>query len=153
LREFESDLVVRTTVAALGLNALAMALLSVMSYVMIQLLTVRRRRIEFSVLRAVGVAGRQTLSMLAVESALILGLGLVAGAGLGYGLAHFMRAFVALVLVPSMGEGAFAGLVADWPALTRLGVVLVGGYGLALGLLLLAVVRAKLHRALRLPEE
>jgi len=153
LRAFQGDLVVSTTVAAFSLNALAMALLSVLSYVMTQLLTVRRRWIEFSVLRAVGVAGRQTLGLLALESAVVVGLGLVTGTGLGYGLAHAMRAFVALVLVPSMGEGSLAELVVSWPALIRVGLVLLGGYGLALGLLLLVVVRAKVHQALRLPEE
>jgi hypothetical protein len=153
LRAFQGDLVVRTIVAALGLNALALALLSVLSYLMTQLLTVRRRWVEFSVLHAVGVAGRQTLGLLCLESAVVVGLGLAAGAGLGYGLAHAMRAFMALVLVPSMGEGSLAGLVVDWPALIRLGMALVGGYGLALGLLLVVVVRAKAHQALRLPEE
>jgi ABC-type antimicrobial peptide transport system permease subunit len=137
----------------LGLNALAMALLSVLSYLMTQLLAVRRRWIEFSVLHAVGVAGKQTLALLSLESAIVVGLGLAAGTGLGYGLARAMRAFVALVLVPSMGEGSLAGLVVDWPTLIRLCVVLVCGYGLALGLLLVVVVRAKVHQALRLPEE
>ena len=153
LRVFQSDLVVRTTAAALGLNALALALLSVLSYLMTLLLTVRRRRVEFSVLHAVGVAGRQTLALLTLESAVVVGLGLVAGAGLGYGLAHAMRAFVALVLVHPLGEGALAGLVVHWPALLRLVAVLIGGYGLSLGLLLIVVVRAKVHRALRMPEE
>jgi hypothetical protein len=153
LHAFQSDLVVRTAVAALGLNALALALLSVLSYLMTLLLTVRRRWVEFSVLHAVGVAGRQTLVLLSLESAIVVGLGLLAGAGLGYGLAHAMRAFVALVLAASLGEGALAGLVVDWPALLRLGAALVGGYGLALGILLFVVVRGKVHRALRLPEE
>jgi hypothetical protein len=64
-----------------------------------------------------------------------------------------MRTFVALILVPSMGEGALAGLVVDWPALISWCIVLVGGYGLGLGMLLIVVVRAKIHRALRVPEE
>jgi len=153
LRAFQGDLVAGTTLAALGLNALAMALLSVLSYVMTQLLMVRRRRIEFSVLRAVGVAGRQILALLALESVVVVGLGLVTGTGLGYGLAHAMRAFVALVLVPSMGEGSLAGLVVSWPALIRLGLLLLVGYGLALGLLLVVVMRANVQQALRLPEE
>jgi hypothetical protein len=153
LRVFRGDLVVRTTVAALGLNALALALLSVLSYLMTQLLTVRRRWVEFSVLRAVGVEGRQILALLSLESAITVGLGLAVGTGLGYGLAHAMRAFIRLVLAPSMGEGALAGLVVDWPALIRLGIALVSGYGLALGLLLIVVVRAKVHQALRMPEE
>jgi putative ABC transport system permease protein len=153
LRVFQADLVVQTTVAALTLNALALALLSVLSYLMTLLLTIRRRWVEFSVLQAVGVTARQTLVLLLLESVAVVGLGLVAGVGLGYGLAHAMRAFVALVLMQSLGEGALAGLVVNWPALLCLGSALVGGYALALGLLLIVVVRARVHRVLRMPEE
>jgi hypothetical protein len=60
---------------------------------------------------------------------------------------------MALVLVPSMGEGALAGIVVNWLALIGLGIALVGGYGLALGLLLVVVARARVHRALRMVEE
>jgi ABC-type lipoprotein release transport system permease subunit len=153
LRGFQSDLVVRMTVVALTLNALALAVVSVLSYLMTQLLTVRRRWVEFGVLHAMGVAWGQILALLSLESATVVFLGLAAGVGLGYGLAYAMRAFVALVLVPSMGEGALAGLVVDWPALVRLLVTLVCGYGLALTVLLVVVERAGVHQALRLPEE
>ena len=70
----------------LNLTALSLISLFVGSFVVYtssQALFVRRRR-EFGVLRAVGATRAQLLGLIAVEAALVGGLGVVLGTGLGY---------------------------------------------------------------------
>jgi len=80
-------------------------------------------------------------------------LGLLAGSGIGAGLAVIMRPFLSRVLSAAVGGDAIQQILVNWSELFSLYGLLVGFYALALLLLLFSLVRAGIHRALRIGEE
>ena len=153
LRAFRADLIARVTAAAFGLNAVVLVVLSAASFLLVQVFAARRRLVEFGVLRAMGLTGRQLLGLLSLEASVVLVLGLGAGTAVGYGLAQVMRPFVSLTLASSLGERAIDRVVIDWAALGPAYAVLLGVYVSALLLLLGALERSDVHRTLRLGDE
>jgi ABC-type antimicrobial peptide transport system permease subunit len=150
---FQADLVARVTVAAFGLNAIVLVVLSACSLAVVYALAARQRQIEFGVLRAMGLRGRQLLCLLAIESSLLLLLGLAVGTGVGYGLTLTMRPFLSLTLAPSLGEHAIDRLVMDWAPLARAYTAMLGVYAGVLLLTLGISARGELHRTIRLGDE
>jgi putative ABC transport system permease protein len=153
LRAFRADLIARVTMAAFGLNAVVLVVLSAASFLLVQVFAARRRLVEFGVLRAMGLTGRQLLGLLSLEASLVLALGVGSGTAVGYGLAQVMRPFVSLTLASSLGERAMDRLVIGWATLGPAYAVLLGVYVLALLLLLGALERSSVHRTLRLGDE
>ena len=95
LRSIESN----PLIAAGGSGILFVAFLAVLVLVGAALLVslwmaVQRRRVEFAVLRALGLSRGQVLRMLAFEYALVVALGLVAGAYLGLVVGQQMLSFL-----------------------------------------------------------
>jgi putative ABC transport system permease protein len=126
---------------------------SITSFVALQVFAAQGRAAEFGVLRAMGLSTRQLLGILALEGLIMLGLGLVAGTGIGYGLAYTMRPFLSLALAPSLGGKAIDRVLVNWNALGPVYAVLSGGYLLSIVSLLVALLRAKIHQVLRIGEE
>ncbi len=153
LSAFRSDLVAQITVASFGLNATVLVFVSSISFVALQVLAAQSRAAEFGVLRAMGLATRQLLGILVFEGFIMLGLGLVAGTGIGYGLAYIMRPFLSLALASSMGGKAIDRVLINWDVLGPVYTVLVGIYLLSLAFLLVILLRTKIHRVLRIGEE
>lgn len=153
LRVFRSDLIARITTAAFALNGAVLLVLSTGSFALTQVFAARRRTREFGVLRAMGLSSAQLPAMLGIEGAIMLLLGLAVGTGVGYGLALAMRPFLSLTLAPSLGGMAIDRMVIGWAVLGRSYAILVGCYGLALFLLLVVLVRSKVHRTLRIGDE
>lgn len=130
-------------------TALSLSVLSVLSYA---LLTAQRRKVEFGLLRALGLAPRHLLAALGLEQALVLGPGLAAGAFLGAELSRLILPFLA---VTERGQR----IVPPFRVETELPAL--GAFGLALLLILaglLAVTLMLLRRltvaaTLRLGEE
>jgi ABC-type antimicrobial peptide transport system permease subunit len=74
-------------IGALGLGALAALFFATVGFVVHAAISTRERVTELALLRALGVSGRQVLAWLWVEQASVLAFSLVAGVGLGLGLA------------------------------------------------------------------
>jgi ABC-type antimicrobial peptide transport system permease subunit len=153
LRAYRTDLIARITSSAFALNAIVLAVLSNASLFLVQVFAARRRREEFGVLRALGARPRQLMGLLLVEGIGMLALGLLAGMGVGYGLARIMRPFVSLAMRSSLGGYAIDRLIVDWSAVGRAYAVLALVYTATLLLILVVLVRSELHRTLRLGDE
>jgi len=153
LSSFRSDLVAQITVASFGLTAMVLVFVSSVSFVALQVLAAQSRAAEFGVLRAMGLSTEQLLGILALEGSIMLGLGLAAGTGIGYGLAYIMRPFLSLALASSLGGKAIDRVLISWDVLGPVYAVLVGVYLLSIAFLLVALLRTRIHRVLRIGEE
>ncbi len=176
LAAMQMDSLSRGSKAAFELNALTLAVLSITGFILVQYFAARRRAFEFSLLRAMGISSVQLLGLLTMEGALVTGLGLLAGTGIGYTLAVVMRPFLSHTLRLALTGASsyqfwiewsvrsriqqinFPGapvhnLVVDWPAIGSIYTILVSFFALALLFLLMALLRAGIHRALRIGEE
>jgi len=152
-RRLQADTLTQGTNRAFQLNTLTLALLSVAGFLLVHFFAAQQRVVEFSVLRAIGLSARQLLTLLVTEGALVMGLGLAAGAVIGYGLAHVMVPYLSRALTQALAGVIIGKILIDWPAVARLYTLLAGCYGLAMLLLLLALMRVGIHRALRIGDE
>jgi putative ABC transport system permease protein len=162
LCSLRSNLIAQMTTAAFNLNAATLVVLSSASFVLVQIFTARRRRVEFGVLRAMGLSTRQLLTLLAIEGTIMLLVGLLSGTGIGYGLATVMRPFLSELVRPLALAASLEGSALDqgtvfviihWPAIARLYAILAGFYFLALLLALAGLMRSKIHHTLRIGDE
>jgi hypothetical protein len=153
LSVIQADALAQGTGGALRLNTLTLALLSVAAFWLVQFFTAQQRVLEFSVLRAMGLAVRQLLTLLVTEGALVLALGLAAGTAIGYGLSRVMIPYLSRALAGSLGGVTIKHIVVDWPTIAQLYGLLIVFYGLALALLLVVLMRTGIQGALRMGEE
>jgi ABC-type antimicrobial peptide transport system permease subunit len=137
----------------LRLNALALALLSVAAFALVHYFAAQGRIKEFGVLRAMGLTAKQLLNLLITEGVLVTALGLVAGTIIGYGMARVMIPYLSQALSESLAGLTIESIIVDWPAIARLYLLLITLYGAALALLLLVLMRAGIHEALRVGDE
>ena len=148
-----SDALAQGVSTALQLNALTVLLFSVTTFFLVHFVVAQGRAREFGTLRALGLSARQWLTLLVIEGSLVLLLGLLAGAGIGFGLSQIMIPYLAQPLAESLGTVTIERIVVDWPAVARLYVLLIGVYGSALVLLSLVLMRAGVYQALQIGDE
>jgi predicted lysophospholipase L1 biosynthesis ABC-type transport system permease subunit len=153
LNVIQSDALAQGTSGAFRLNTLTLALLSVAAFWLVQFFAAQQRVLEFSVLRAMGLAVRQLLALLVTEGVLVLALGLMAGTVIGYGLSRVMIPYLSQALSGSLGGVTIKHIVVDWPTIAQLYGLLIVFYGLALALLLVVLMRVGIHQTLRMGEE
>jgi putative ABC transport system permease protein len=153
LRSFKAELVSRTANTAFQLNAIILGALSVGGFLLVQIFAARSRRVEFGILRAVGLSTVQLLGLVFLEGMILMILGLFLGVGVGYGLAIVMRPFLSLTLAQSLGGGAIDQVVIHLPTVGANLLVFVGFYILALVVLLAGLVLNDVHRTLRVIDE
>lgn len=149
----QSDAMAQGTTGAFGLNTLILGVLSVAGFFLVHFFTAQQRTYEFSLLRAMGFSSGQLLLLLLTEGVLVMSLGMLAGTAIGYGLSHVMFPYLSRALANSLSGVTIQRIWIDWPAVLRAYGILAGFFLLAMAGLLLAVVRAGLHRALRFAEE
>jgi hypothetical protein len=142
-----SDALAQGVGAALQLNTLTLLLFSVTAFFLANLLAVQGRRGEFGILRPLGLSVRQWLAVLALEGAVILGLGLLAGTLVGWGLSHIMIPYLSQSLVGSSADVAIERLVVDWTAVAWLYALLLAVYGAALAMVWLIQLRSQAQLA------
>ncbi|MFC5181796.1 ABC transporter permease [Actinomadura harenae] len=104
---------------------------------------VRERSREFTVLRALGLNQRQVSGMLAVEQAILVGLGLFGGLALGLVVAKLVVPHIVLT-VQAAPPYPPASLAVPWVAVLGL----AAGVAVMLGLVLMAVIRVLRKRGL-----
>ncbi|MFC4910893.1 FtsX-like permease family protein [Actinomadura gamaensis] len=104
---------------------------------------VRERAREFTVLRALGLHQRQVSGMLAVEQAILVGLGLAGGLVLGLVVARLVVPHIVLTVQASKPYPP-AELVVPWLAVAGL----AAGVAVMLGLVLAVVIRVLRRRGL-----
>lgn len=153
LQAFQSGLVAQETIGAFNLNALTLGVLSVLIFLLVHYFAAHARLFEFGVLRATGMATRQLLGLLTLEGVITLLLGVLSGTAIGLGLAYVMRPFMLLALQDAIGGGFVHAIIINWRSVFTLygGLLLV--YALALALMLAALLRAGIHRVMRIGDE
>jgi hypothetical protein len=153
LRSLESDAMARGAAGTFQVGSLVLGLLSTAGFLFIYYFAAQNRAYEFGVSRAMGLAPGQALSLLVAEGVLVIGLGMLAGTVVGFGLTWTTLPYLSRALAVSLGMAKVHHFVMDWPALLRLYAILAGCYLLAMGCSLLALVRAGNAGTRRLSEE
>lgn len=149
----QSDALAQGANQAFRLNALTLAVLSVAAFVLVHYFAARQRTYEFGILRAAGAAPWQLLVLLVTEGLLVMALGLLAGTAIGYGLSRIMVGYLSPVLSAATAGVPIREIVIGWAGVARQYAVLVSAYVVAMLLLLLVLLRAGVHRVLRMGEE
>ena len=80
-------------------------------------------------------------------------LGILSGITIGYILSLIMRPFFSDALSDAIAGGSLYAIIVDWPRLLALYLLLVACYLLALLISSLALMRAGIHRTMRIGEE
>jgi ABC-type lipoprotein release transport system permease subunit len=153
IRSLQADLPAAETLGAFDLNAFVLAILSVAVFVLVHYFAARQRLFEFSLLRAIGLSTNELLALLSLEGVIMMVLGLVGGTVIGYGLAALMRPFFSNALATAVAGGSIYQLFINWPGLITLYGILLGAYLVVMLFSLAALLRAGVHRALRIGEE
>jgi len=138
---------------ALQLNALALVLFSVTVFFLTHLFAALGRAREFGILRAMGFSLYQSLTLLIMEGAVVLFLGLLTGVFVGLGLSHIMIPYLSQALAGSQVGVAIEQVTVDWPTVAQSYVLLIAVYGSALVLLWLVLVCTREHWAVRMEDE
>ena len=129
----------------------AMATLALLGFALYALVYAQRRMTEYAILRASGFSRRQVTATVAMESGVLLALGLALGIGLG----HLTSAIVVTYLdVTERGARVLPPFIptVDW---AQVGIVAVAAALLVAGAtvaVVRALTRARLHRVLRAGE-
>ncbi|MCP5094174.1 MAG: hypothetical protein GY943_01340, partial [Chloroflexi bacterium] len=152
-RTMQSHMIAMQAIGAFNLNAVTLVVLSVGIFLMVHFFAARQRLYEFSLLRSMGLTARQLLVLLSLEGVIMMVLGLLAGSGLGFGLAAVMRPFLSRTLSDALGGDTIRQLVIKIGETSGLYGLLIAFYAIALGLLLVFLLRSGIHRALRIGEE
>jgi ABC-type lipoprotein release transport system permease subunit len=142
MRSLQSDAIARGTTDTFQLNRLILSLFSVAGFLFIHYYAAQRRLYGFALLRSMGLAPGQMLRLLGIEGILTVGIGILAGTVIGYGLTRTTLPYLLQSLSASIGRVEIRRIVVDWPALFRLYAILTVGYLLALGSSLLALRRS-----------
>lgn len=148
-----SDLVGQEALGAFSLNAWVLTALSLFAFLLAGLTLARQRHYEFSVLRTLGASSSQLLRLLTLEGIAGVGLGLLVGTAIGYGLAVMMRPILSRALAAAVGGNEIQRIMVDWTAMLQLYGLFILAYGLVLLLLLWIVSRARSVRLLKVGVE
>ncbi len=152
-QELRSNLLAQEVIGAFNLNAFTLAALSVAVFLMVHFFSAQRRMREFSLMRATGLSAPQLLQLLSLEGVIMMVFGLLAGSGIGYGLAVIMRPFLSRTLATAVNGNVIHKIIVDWTAVTGLYSLLILAYAIALTLLLIILLRVGIHRAMQMGEE
>ncbi len=141
-------------IAAGGSGILFVAFLAVLALVAAALLVslwmaVQRRRVEFAVLRALGVSRGQVFRLLAFEYALVAVVGMVAGSYVGIVVGRRMLSFLDVTETGARAEPEFI-LQTQWAVVIFGAAVVLGIFAVALILASRLLARTSDAQALRL---
>lgn len=145
LRALHSDALAQGVNNILQLDAVSTVLFSLAVFFLIQQLAAHGRIHEFGILQALGISVRQAVALLGFEDALLLLLGMLAGAAVGLGLSHIMIPFLSQALAESLGGVYVQHVLVDWSAVLRLYGLLAAVFSLALTIHLLLFARTRTH--------
>ena len=112
----------------------------------------RRRTTEFAVLQAIGLDRQGVLRTLALEQVILVILALLAGTGLGAGLAHLI---LPLMAIGDRGQPVVPPylVIVPWRTLALTYAALIGLFAAVTGVVLWLLLRRGIGRALRIGEE
>lgn len=152
-QQFASGLIAQQTVGAFTLNGWILLILSLLTFVLSYYFTVHQRRLEWGILRAIGMGVEQTAGILSWDGLLTVLIGLLIGTALGIGLVTLLRPFLLLALYNGIGGNYFHAIIINWLALLQLYGTVMAIYLASMGLILFFLWRISVQQTLRLSEE
>ena len=131
---------------------LAISLLSALGFLVYSYLSAQRRRLEFAILRTMGLSVRQLLGLVCFEQILVVGIGMLAGSLMGLRLGSMMMSFLELT---ERGEKVLPPFIIqiDWLSIGSTYLVLAIIFALAVSAVVWYFSRLAIHQALRIGEE
>jgi Predicted permease. len=135
----------------LSAGFLAAAFLTVLGFLFYAFFSFRQRFIELGVLRAIGLSAGQMTSFLAWELALLIGIGVIAGTGLGIWVSTLFIPYLQIGAGPEARTPPFIVEIA-WPAILRIYVLFGLLFLVALSVLVVLLLRMKIFQAIKLGE-
>lgn len=135
----------------LSVGFFASALLTILGFLLYALFSLRRRIVEFGVLRAVGLSLGQMAVLLAWELVSLIAIGMSAGTALGVWVSRWFIPYLQVGVDVTARFPPFMITIA-WPAITRIYLVFGALFVVALCGLTVSLVRMKLFQAVKLGE-
>ncbi len=129
----------------------AILILSAIGFLIYSYLTAQKRTLEFAVLRTMGFSRRQIATVVGFEQAFVIGLGMIAGTGMGLRLGGLMIRYMGVtetgsqVLPPMLLHVSWITVLTAWLTLAFV-------FALTIGVVILLYSRLALHRVLRIGE-
>ena len=136
----------------LSISFVVAVLITVMGFFLYNFLSLRKRMLEFGVMRAIGLSISQLISILSMEQFLTVGFGF--GLGTIYGVI-VSRVFLPFLQISQNLEGVVPGFRTVIQRSDISSILIILGISLIIGLLILAfiLIKLKLHEAIKLGEE
>lgn len=136
----------------LSIGFVVAVLITVMGFFLYNFLSLKKRLLEFGVMRAIGLSITQLISILTLEQVLTVGIGFVLGTI--YGITA-SRVFMPFLQMSQNLEGIVPGFRIVIQKGDIRNILIILGGTLVIGLVFLSVflVRLKLHEAIKLGEE
>ncbi|NLM97872.1 MAG: ABC transporter permease, partial [Halanaerobiaceae bacterium] len=136
----------------LSIGFVVAVIITVMGFFLYNFLSLRKRLLEFGVMRAIGLSISQLISILTLEQVLTVGIGFVLGTI--YGITA-SRVFMPFLQISQNLEGIVPGFRIVIQKGDIRNILIILGGTLVIGLVFLGVilVRLKLHEAIKLGEE
>ncbi|MFL7892886.1 MAG: FtsX-like permease family protein [Anaerolineales bacterium] len=141
------------TVRAFSLNALILAIISMLGLLIANYFSYYQREYEFGILRAFGLSGGQSNSLLVGEGVLVLSLGLISGVILGYLLTRFMRPYISLAVSRTLPGLTVHQIDINWLNIAAIVCMLLCMYLFVLALIMFALRRSNINQVLRTGDE
>jgi putative ABC transport system permease protein len=135
----------------LSIGFAAGAVLTVVGFLLYALFSFRRRFIEIGVLRAIGLSLGQMVSFLAWELAILIGVGLAAGTGLGVMVSRLFIPYLQVGTTAASNIPPYVVIIA-WPEIIRIYSLFGGMFVIAMIGLAFMLVRIKIFEAVKLGE-
>jgi hypothetical protein len=137
------------TVRAFGLNGLILAIISLVGIILANYFSFRRREYEFGILRAYGLSHGQSNMLLVGEGLTVLILGVISGIILGYSLTILMRPYISLAVSRTLPGMTVHQIDINWLSVASIVGLLTAMYIFAMAIIVIALLRSKIHQVIR----
>jgi hypothetical protein len=150
---FRNNILTLGTVRAFALNAIILAILSLVGLILANYFSLRQRAYEFGILHSFGLSRNQANRLLIGEGILALGLGILSGLILGYGLTKLMRPYLSLVVSRTLPGLTVHQVTVNLESVALVAALMIVFYSTATAIILIALWRSEPHQILRVGDE
>jgi putative ABC transport system permease protein len=135
----------------LSVGFTALALMTVLGFLLYAYFSFRRRFIELGILRAIGLSTWQMMVLLGVELAFLLGIGLAIGTALGVWVSNLFIPYLQIGTAQTAHVPPFL-IQIDWTSVFRIYILFGALFIIALVILAFLLLRMKIFQAVKLGE-
>ena len=135
----------------LTVGFVAAVFLTMLGFLLHSFISFRRRFVEFSVLRAIGLSVGQMIGLLGIEQLVLVGAGITAGAGLGVWVSDRFIPFLQVGTARHFDIPCFVVLIA-WDDVIRIYVIFGVMLAIAIAGMIWLLIRMRVFEAVKLGE-